>query len=357
MKITKAQLEDLIFEELQKEGLQDFIPQGFEKFRVANNPKVKPAAPAQQKINDKRVVEISALLLANHGKELQNSAAFKKTPLFTKYIAKEQKNLQEQTPFEKEFLKSLQKAVKQGDISPQEIYDSVRSVYVDDKGLQSAIKGAAADAEQVFNLATAGSPGQPAASDAEASAETGEEQPAEAKPAAQPTSMTSNIMVQATDFPKYQTAYREIFSILRAQNTDLFNVDIPSLNQVLLFLFNNQMLAKPPDSNTVRAMVGVEPLSEQQNQAPQLFNVLYPTIKTFDQFKKAQPIRYIVDQLNKTYGIEVNKIYPILYGIFGINKLYVPRQLKQLKYPKPKSAQAQTNESKRWQKLAGILKD
>lgn len=181
MKIAKKQLEDLIFEELQKEGLQDFIPQGFEKFRVANNPKVKPAAPAQQKINDKRVVEISALLLANHGKELQNSQAFKKTPLFTKYIAKEQENLQEQTPFEKEFLKSLQKAVKQGDISPQEIYDSVRSIYADDKGLQSAIKGAAADAEQVFNLATAG-PTKPEASDTEASAATAADREQEVEP-------------------------------------------------------------------------------------------------------------------------------------------------------------------------------
>jgi len=41
MKISRKQLEDLIFEELKKEGLQDFIPQGFEKFRVANKTQTK----------------------------------------------------------------------------------------------------------------------------------------------------------------------------------------------------------------------------------------------------------------------------------------------------------------------------
>lgn len=162
MKITKKDLAKIIAEEtageILEEGFFDKMKASIEKLKgKPKEPEDKPSmAPsitkAEKKIDDKKVIEGAGILMANHGADLRRSEAFKKTPLFQKYIAKEEGNLQEQTPFEKEFVNSLSDAVKQGDITTKEIYDSIRMLYGTDKSLRSAIKSASSDMEKVFDL-------------------------------------------------------------------------------------------------------------------------------------------------------------------------------------------------------------
>lgn len=160
MKINKKDLASIIAEEatnaMLDEGFFDSIKNQINKLKAPprdiEREEPTKASKAEEKIDDKKVIQNAGIIMANHGADLKNSKAFKDTPLFKKYIASEEKNLQEQTPFEKEFIGSLQKAVKQGQITAREIYDSIRSVYKSENILRSAIKGASADADETFGL-------------------------------------------------------------------------------------------------------------------------------------------------------------------------------------------------------------
>ena len=162
MKINKKDLASIIAEEatnaMLDEGFFDSIRNQINKLKAPPRDIEREgptkASKAEEKIDDKKVIQNAGIIMANHGGDLKNSKAFKETPLFKKYIASEEKNLQEQTPFEKEFIGSLQKAVKQGQISAREIYDSIRSVYKSENSLRSAIKGASSDADETFGLST-----------------------------------------------------------------------------------------------------------------------------------------------------------------------------------------------------------
>ena len=162
MKINKKDLASIIAEEatnaMLDEGFFDSIRNQINKLKAPprdiEREKPATASKAEEKIDDKKVIQNAGVIMANHGADLRNSKAFKATPLFKKYIASEEKNLQEQTPFEKEFIASLQKAVKQGQITTKEIYDSIRSVYKSDNSLRSAIKGSSVDADETFGLST-----------------------------------------------------------------------------------------------------------------------------------------------------------------------------------------------------------
>ena len=397
MKITKKQLEKLVLEELESslvdEGLTDFITKGMEKLRVpfmrtkgwrqqAGYEDTKEKPPA--KLNSKRIIELTAKLINQYGSELQNNNNFKQTPLFKKVIDKpsDEGALEEEvtSELEREFERDLKRDIKLKKITIEEIYNSVRQI-AQEPEIRSFIFSLSADADEVFQLASVGQPKQdktPASEpSAEPAAQPAQQPQAQAEPEAgdkkefQTTlTATSPLMTKESDFNRVLAKYRVIF-----KNLPQIHVD-----KAIRFLFNKNILAKPPES-------ALSMNEEEQMKSAILLQKKAPMIK--DKAGLYVYLAPLIQTLTGSHQVGKESAQEILWKLFQMKRLYLPvdwkttiadprtahltakeidKRRKELRAKQTRQDIEQhvarqiqkTNleeQKDRWQTLAGILKD